>query len=170
MKLSILGNLLGKLLYPKIYSLKITPCFNQGVIAHLYYKILIKDEYWHFFYEGSYGVIRTTLPRQTTHALKQRKDFGFTVENEGVWIDNIPITKKHQPIFRDIFHAYSVLSMEMGYKDFLSIYDRITHCFFNMAVKPKEFVQEEKALSQLLIDRAFTSGYLRGEYNASLRR
>lgn len=146
-------------MWRKIVTLRIDPDMPLLLIKEIYSHVLKnKDNKWHFFHEGSHSLIRTVRPHSVTHFLKKHHT-SFIVTDKGKWVDNIPITEKYQATFQKMFHSFSVMSMEMEPEDFMRVYDRVVHCFFNMANVPPDINSEEEALSKVLIDRAFTSGY-----------
>lgn len=107
--------------------------FNEDqldILKRLYKRHLIRDHKWHFFWEGSYTVIRcqNMFARKVERFLKYHK---FEAEFEGDWVDNIPITKKYQAQFEEIFHGFSVIAMKSNDKEVDELIDRVIHCFLN---------------------------------------
>ena len=88
------------------------------------------DQYWHFFWEGDYTVVRCSLSFQENVSGFLKRN-GVVYAMNGEWVDNIPITKKYQKQFMGMFHAFSELAMQMEDDEFRLILDRVCHCFLN---------------------------------------
>lgn len=102
-----------------------------GLLRRLYKKILHADPFWHFFYEGSFTVIRFS-EKNSEQVLKFLKKNRVEFTNPLQWKDNQEITAKYQRIFTYIFHGFSVLAMESKKSDIRDIADRNIHCYLDM--------------------------------------
>lgn len=107
-------------------------------IVEIYDKILHKDPQWHYFYEGHYSLIRCSY--KYCYDVKKYMDdnsieYKWPIQN---WKENTHMTHEYQHIYRDIFHSFSTLIIEMfknedGDKLYLAA-DRVCHPFFNHAM------------------------------------
>lgn len=152
-----------------------------GLMLKIYHEILNTDQYvdsmWHFFWEGSYTVIRHYPGKHQAIAdLVRSIDKDLTVvSKQGGYQENIPVSLKYLRAFLSIFHGYSILAMEMEDKDFLQILERNNHCFMSMVTRKSiteqykipgdvygtdEFMGWEAiALHSVAHQRAWTSGF-----------
>lgn len=109
-----------------------------GLMREIYNKVLSADNLWHFFWEGSYTVIRH-LPG-THHAIAKviySHDENLTVVfRKGGYEENVKITNKYLEAFVSIFHGYSLLAIEIEDEEFIGILERLNHCFLNMVTRP----------------------------------
>jgi hypothetical protein len=120
---------------------------------HKIYKYqLCTDDWWHFFREGDYTLIRCL--NENVHEVSKllQTEHGITPEQIHVtkpWVDNIEITKEYQEEFTYMFHAFSVLAMKSFERedtqspyemmsDFMHIFDRVVHCFLNVGRSHKK--------------------------------
>lgn len=107
--------------------------FNEDqldILKGLYKRHLRKDDKWHFFWEGYYTLIRCQklfAPKVKGYLRYHKVQF----VDQGVWVDNISITKKYQEEFQQIFHGYSVLAMKGKDEEVDKLIDRVIHCFLN---------------------------------------
>jgi hypothetical protein len=136
---------------PEISEIKITNFNldedgNLSKLFRLYINVLLKDNWWHFFREGDYTLIRCTQQsvNEVTQFFHNLEIDPEQLEFTEVWKDNIPRTRKYQDEFTYMFHAFSVLSMKMYEEEihlemddvmdnFTGIFDRVVHCFLNTA-------------------------------------
>lgn len=103
----------------------------------LYHNVLQVDNRWHFFWEGTYTVIRCNpllVPHLKELVEANDKDLKVVIVANG-YNENIETTRKYLEAFIHIFHGYSVLAMEMDSEDFVSILERINHCFLNVVTR-----------------------------------
>ena len=109
--------------------------------SHLYkiYKtILHEDPQWHYFYEGHYSLIRCSYQYYEKVA-KYLNDHDINYKYPGqFWTENTYMTREYMHIYKELFHYFSILVMEMyengdGNHLFLAA-DRIIHPFFNHAL------------------------------------
>jgi len=122
-------------LIKKLYEYKLWN-FNEDeekILHTLWKEVLSEDNWWHFFYEGSYTVIRVTRKSRgkVSNFLKRK---GVDCRYAGKWIDNIKTTRESQNEFLYIFHGYSELAMKSigkSNKDIEFLLDRVVHCFMN---------------------------------------
>ena len=151
----------------------------------LYHNVLKVDNRWHFFWEGRYTVIRCNpllVPHLKELIKANDKDLEVEVVDNG-YNENIETTRKYLGAIIHIFHRYSVLAMEMDNEDFVSILERINHCFLNMATRDeivdlfalpgdsdiskmkihKGMGWEAFALSQVANLRMYTAGWYSGQ-------
>jgi hypothetical protein len=151
-----------------IWEIKILEPDNHLIIKKLYDEILHVDEWWHFFYEDSYMLVRFSVSLCTPieKFLEKRKIQYHSPRN---WIDNIPITKEYQEQFAYIFHAYSVLAMKTQKskdKKIRELFDRITHCFLNNVrtkTRSSDPLWEINTILRAAVDRAYTIGWYTGK-------
>ncbi|KXH69819.1 MAG: hypothetical protein AM326_01730 [Candidatus Thorarchaeota archaeon SMTZ-45] len=165
---------------------------NFKDLFQCYKEILIEDPIWHFFREGDYTLIRcednTVGP--VTKYLEDKMGImpgQITVTEE--WEDNIKATRRHQEAYAHIFHGFSMLAMmlyeeEMQYsaneamERFIGTFDRIVHCFLNIARSDKKikgftpFIPVKKAdhvggiwESALIMHNALMRMYTIGNYS-----
>lgn len=100
-------------------------------IKHIYDNILVNDNNWHFFNEGSYYILRCSeqFYDEVCYELEQA---GFGINECGEWIDEQYITRKYQDVYQIMFHGFSVMAMkDYDYEELDYIYDRVSHCFLN---------------------------------------
>ncbi len=95
----------------------------------LYKRFLTEDKDWHFFYEDTYMLLRLKKRSRLVEGYLDSKNVLYT---RLVWTDAHPQVRKHQDLFKEIFHAYSVLAMTANKKDFPRYLNRVIHCFCNM--------------------------------------
>jgi hypothetical protein len=122
---------------------------NITLFMTLYDDILNSDDWWHFFREGIETLVRVS-EENAADVTKWFVDQDIKVEIKGEWEDNIDITAKNQTAFMYMFHAFSVLAMDLywkmsgipddiisgGYRDVIKLYDRVSHCFLNNVRHP----------------------------------
>jgi hypothetical protein len=108
-----------------------------GLMREIYDKVLKKDAYWHFFWEGSYTVIRHEVGYYShiKHLVEEYTGTLDVVKVEKGYRENIKMTKKYLDAYIPIFHGYSILALEMEDEDFIEAFERNTHCFLNMATR-----------------------------------
>jgi len=107
--------------------------FNENqldILKKLYQKHLIKDNKWHFFWEGDYTLIRCQEV-MASKVMRFLRFYKVRSKNEGEWIDNINITLKYQNQFQDIFHGFSIIAMKCTDEEIDMLLDRMVHCFLN---------------------------------------
>jgi len=106
-----------------------TTIYDRELFKTLYEKILHKDDTWHFFYEGTFSVIRCKgkYVRGITKFLDERAVYYLISDYE----EDQEITKKYLKVFLQIFHGYSVLAMTYEEDEILPLFHRIVHCFLN---------------------------------------
>lgn len=108
------------------------------VIVALHDTILHADKNWHFFYEVFFNIVRVSK-KYVPLVIDVLDEFGMKYEVKGPWVDNQPITKKHQKNFKSIFHEQSELIMKIGkltnndeiLNEIWFLGDRMIHCFLN---------------------------------------
>lgn len=146
---------------------------DKELITEVYNKILYKDKYWHFLFEGKFSVIRC----RNRYAKKvsrffNKKDFNTDIID---YKEDQDITKKYLEQFIPIFHNYSVLAVtfDPDYDDFLTLFHRIVHCFLNTMSSPdlikkysdgNNWTWESYIMNQLAIKHAFSRGVIATEY------
>lgn len=101
-------------------------------VKALYDKILYKDSQWHLFYEGDFSTLRCS-PKYARAVEKFLKKFDIEYKKNGVWFDGSSVVKRHQEIFKEMFHSFSELVMRLDEADLFAAADRVCHCFFNHA-------------------------------------
>jgi hypothetical protein len=161
-----------------LYELKINH-FNEDqedILQKLWISILQKDPWWHFFYEGSYTIIRVST-KYLSKTKKFLKDNKIEFKEIGDWIDNIRITKAFQGPFTYIFHGYSELAMRnlsMGNDRVSELLDRVVHCFMNNMSNDKRRNEgklwnwwEPMMVAKSAVGRAYTIGMIVEKYNVS---
>jgi len=120
---------------PKIVEFHLLD-FNEDMeiawmhILEIYNIILKNDDYWHFFYEGSYSTIRCSK-KYKDKVENYLKDNDIDYKDIGAWIDGSSHVEHHKQRFIHIFHEYSMLAIELDEDNFVSVADRVCHCFFN---------------------------------------
>ena len=126
---------------------------NFVALYNVYEHALKEDDWWHFFREGDYTLIRCQGSSvemvisllKTEHGIMPEEQIKITTP----WVDNIEITKAYQEEFTYMFHAFSVLAMKSFEKedaqspyemmsDFMHIFDRVVHCFLNVGRSEKK--------------------------------
>lgn len=116
---------------PLIYEFQfsvtdMTPAMQEDVIKFLYEKILHRDNWWHFFYEGAYVIIRCSFPFAPFVKRKLRRlDIIPTVVKP--WVDDNKTVNKYRRHFAKLFHEYSVLIMHMETTDPFAVIERASH-------------------------------------------
>ena len=129
---------------------------NHEKLYQLYKAHLVEDQWWHFFREGEYTLIRCEPGRVevvTAHLEDKIHIMPGQITVTAAWEDNIPVTQENQTAFTYIFHGFSVLAMtiyeneyhgvvEMTSSEamgkFLGVFDRVLHCFLNVARTDKK--------------------------------
>ncbi len=137
------------------------------LIKHLYQKILINDDNWHFFYENSYNIIRCS-DRFFQRVLDELDMFGVVYKVKGEWVDGSTTVEAHKKVYRGLFHYFTLMALEeYDDGDIYHIYDRMSHCFLNHQwYVLKEFRErqgkqwEALLMSRMAVWRADFSGYL----------
>jgi len=107
-------------------------------ITAIYERVLHKDPQWHYFYENEYSLIRCSY-KYCYEVKKCLDDFNikykWPIKN---WNEDMYITKHYQDLFKQMFHSYSTLLVNMYINDDMDqldmAADRATHCFFNHAL------------------------------------
>ncbi len=90
---------------------------ESKILKELYDDTLKYFDDWHFFYEGDYSLLRIndwSIPKVEMF-LKER---GIKYTRKGEWKEPWHITQKHQGLFQQMFHTFSVLCMLMTEKEF----------------------------------------------------
>ena len=108
------------------------------IILALHKNVLHKDKHWHFFYEVFFNIVRVSK-KYVPEVIKILGDIDAKYEIVGPWIDNQPITKKHQKNFRSIFHEFSEIIVKTNditeqdklFTEVWLLADRMCHCFIN---------------------------------------
>lgn len=138
----------------KIYEVELWGIEGEGintdeyrsweVIKELYQDILIDDDNWHFFYENYYNIIRCSAsfyPR----VIQRLIALGIYYKEKGEWVDGQRSTRKHQKIFQQMFHCFTLLALkEYDSGEIAGIYDRVSHCFLNHQFFVLEDVRKEQ--------------------------
>lgn len=106
-------------------------------IVTIYDKILCKDPQWHYFYEDHYSLIRCSFKFR----LEVEKYFdvnSITYKPLKTWTEGCYPTIAYQHIYKELFHNFSVLIIEMykneDGKHLFFASDRVIHPFFNHAL------------------------------------
>ena len=151
-------------------------------IVKIYDGILWKDPNWHYFYEASYSLIRCSL-KFRDQVERYFKDNSILYEYRSKWKEDLYVTKEYQKIFKQMFHAFSVLTIEL-YKNgdgdqLYAAADRVCHCFHNHAIylanaegaldKHRGYdinMWEAEHMAKLGSDRAYYIGLIRGRREA----
>jgi len=155
--------------------------YGYFIMKKLFKEILISDPKWHFFWEGSYTVLRVSKD-SVDPIINIIKEYNIEYKVKTPWVDNIPMTAKYQDCFLDIFHGFSMLAFTMKVPDNVEdIMDRVIHCFSNVIISPKllKFTGEKygrygKSYSEpflvadYLVRRAITMGFLAGRSSGRL--
>ena len=101
-------------------------------LKDLYTTVLNKDPNWHYFIEGSFNHIRISEKFKDEFLDIMRKHKARCKPVIFEWKDEQAITKKYQPVFKLMFHAFSEMAMQNYDEDeFNMILDRVIHCFMN---------------------------------------
>lgn len=147
---------------------------EEDILHELWETYLKDDKWWHFFYEGTYTVVRVSKPfvKKVTTFMKQKK---VTCRKEGKWIDNIQITKRFQKEFMYIFHGYSTLAMKNikeNNERVSLLLDRVIHCFMNNMSQDERRGEhygmwEPIMIAESAILRAYTIGDILGRSRAN---
>jgi len=120
---------------PKVVEIHLLN-FNEDMpkawqhILDIYQLVLYKDDYWHFFYEGPYSIIRCSK-KYKKDVKKYLIAFNIEYKDVGPWVDGSKSVEKYKNRFIHLFHEFSMLAMELEEGWFLLVADRICHCFFN---------------------------------------
>jgi len=145
-------------------------------IIKIYDQILHEDPNWHYFYEASYSLIRCSL-KFCERVKKYFADNWIGYEYKGKWTEDMYVTKEYQEIFKQMFHTFSILTVEL-YKNgdgnqLYSAADRVCHCFHNHALylantegKLGKYnnieMWEADNMSKLVVDRSYYIGLIKG--------
>lgn len=102
------------------------------IIKGAYHNVLLNDPNWHFFYEGSYNIIRCSKAYYLD-LLSYLDECGVLYEEKGNWSDEQLTTLKNQRVFMQMFHSFSLMAVSSNYNkyDILQLSDRVMHCFLN---------------------------------------
>jgi hypothetical protein len=115
----------------------------KETLVDLYKSVLHEDSRWHFFWEGSYSLLRFQAHfTSPVISFLHERDISYTYE--GKWKDNIWVTEKYQSIFEGMFHSFSVMAMEMEFGDLEYVFDRVVHCFLNMSTSQELWTEMER--------------------------
>lgn len=118
---------------------------NFRSLYEIYRDILVDDDWWHFFREGDYSLIRCEddmVGKVTKYLEDNLGIMPGQIEITEPWVDNIKATRTYQTEFMYMFHAFSVLAMklladEQGRSQeeatfsTISVFDRVVHCCLN---------------------------------------
>jgi hypothetical protein len=157
---------------PKIIEFHLLK-FNEDMLASwchildIYQRILYKDNYWHFFYEGDYSIIRCSK-KYKKNVIKYLEHCEIEYKYMGTWNDGSKAVEEYKTRFTHLFHEFSMLAIEMKEDWFMLVADRVCHCFFNhctyMAEEARsrygENMWEGILMGQLAIYRAHHIGKL----------
>jgi len=138
----------------QISNHKVSKKKQWEILVGLYDEILHKDKNWHFFYEIFFNIVRCS-DKYKNDVCRYLGEHFVRYESRGLWVDNQPITKKHQKHFSIIFHEYSELIMKTGNiivaedlkNEVWYLADRMIHCFLNNCYYIAEPWKEEARLS-----------------------
>jgi len=125
---------------------------NFEDLYKIYEHVLQNDDWWHFFREGDYTLIRCLNKNVKQVSKLLETEHGIMPSQIKVtkpWVDNIKVTKKYQEEFIYMFHAFSVLSMKLLEAEdvqspdqvmvnFIGVFDRVIHCFLNVVRSNKK--------------------------------
>jgi len=145
-------------------------------IIKIYDQILHEDPNWHYFYEANYSLIRCSL-RFRKRMEKYFADNWIGYEYKDKWTEAMYVTKEYQEIFKQMFHTFSVLTIELykngdGNQLYLAA-DRVCHCFHNHAFYLANAegglgkynnidMWEANNMSRLAVDRSYYIGLIKG--------
>jgi len=106
------------------------PELTWSILKSLYDKILRRDPFWHFFYEGEFSIVRCSgeLTKEVCNFLDEH-DVVYT--EPSVWVDSSDTVKRFHTVFTTLFHSYSVLAMEYDDGEWFHVADRVIHCYMN---------------------------------------
>lgn len=133
-------------------------------IKKIYNYVLYDDPNWHYFYEGSFAIIRCsrTRSRQLKKYLRRNKILFKHIHG---WVGENETVSWYWPMFMKLFHNYSLMALVCDKRDLVLIFDRVTHCFMNnceyiadnwrgkLGVRWEAYLQATTAM-----DRAFNAG------------
>lgn len=140
--------------------------------------VLHQDNYWHFFYEGEYSLIRCS-EKYAPELEEFLKETHLPYINKGVWVDGSKYVEKYKKMFIPILHNYTLLGLTLDEKDLFSVSDRICHSFFNHCTYsvPKlrktygEHSWESMMMSYVTVERAEYIGRIKlNEHYEQLRK
>lgn len=101
------------------------------IIQGAFYNILFEDPHWHFFYEREFNLIRCS-EEFYDEVITYLDECGVMYEEKGEWDDGSSTVNKYKPIYRQMFHEFSMMALEKyHYLDITNIFDRVAHCFLN---------------------------------------
>jgi len=160
-------------LVPKLYEIKLPGFneYNEKKLHTLWKEVLRRDSWWHFFYEGSYTLLRIGEISFNNGIENHLVAYDIPYEiKKGWWEDNIPITSKFQKEFMYIFHGYSELAMKnfgTTSNKMKPLLDRVLHCFMNNMSSQKRRKQggvywEPEMIATCAVERALTIGHILG--------
>lgn len=134
----------------------------------LYRKFLTEDKDWHFFYEDIYMLLRLKERSRSVEKYLESKKILYT---RSVWTDAHAQVRKYQDLFKEIFHAYSVLAMKITKKEHRGCLNRVIHCFCNMnwGVQKRIGTDEVTAVAGHLFNAAYNQGVYAEQYRAYKR-
>jgi len=136
-------------------------------ILSIYKEILHSDDKWHFFYEGTYSIIRCQQKYQKKlERYLENNDIEFRCRGE--WLGDHWAVCKYQDHFTRMFHDFSLLAIKMEEKDLIHVADRIIHPFFNHCVYMAEDIRklygnaswESTMMAHLTVSRAMFAGQM----------
>jgi len=156
-------------------------------IVRIYDKILYMDPNWHYFYEGEYSLIRCSY-KFAKLVIKYFKSNLIEFRFRSDWEESLYVTHEYREIFKQMFHTFSVLSIEM-YKNgddryLMQAGDRVCHCFHNHAIylanavgklnkyrRAHESIMKWEAdqMSILTAERCYYNGRYQGERDMQAR-
>lgn len=131
---------------------------NHKLIHALYKKILKHDHGFHYLIEPEL-IIRTGslfTERVVCEYLHKKKieydTYDYPVSKKGYGEDKKSVMTKYSKEMLVILHWLSILSLKANYKDYLKLFERITHCALNMNFY--EWNEEVTILTKLAFKRS----------------
>ena len=100
---------------------------DMRLIASRFFK---KDKRWHFFHEGDHCLVRIERRNKGFELYLQARNMKFT---RGIWEDPHETVRKYQQYFEPIFHNFTILALRREPNEYLSLFNRVSHCFANMS-------------------------------------
>lgn len=159
------------------------------LLRKLWRDVLHTDPRWHFFWEGSYSLIRCSA----SHTKRVDEFFAaqkIKVQWDGLWKDPNPLVHKYQSLYEGMFHGFSEMAVHLSKQtagnwkkdEFWLALDRIVHPFILMNYHwqrvnrvryllgpwhnsaPQYF--EGLALGRCAVDRSYYQGYMMAQIKA----
>ena len=143
-------------------------------IKSIWKRFLKNDQKWHYTLEGTYIELRVVKRMPALGAYLARKKWPYTTFT---YSHHIPITRKYQKSFEEIFHGFAHLAMNVKREkskeedekgDLRGVFERCIHLLCNL--NGMDWRDEYRWVSQHALDRAYFTGYINAKEEESKKK